>query len=872
MSAGPQASRVFDPNSWSAEERQECNDLLGVLRRLASLFNEATEDAQEAAHMELGRWVVHKNLGLYLGFVLLRCENEPALVRKAAAVVLKTYNADKMNSSVWQALVENIPTMLSYPTTVITDLFPSIVCNLARRNKCSGFADVISIIFHHLSHPNTDIVANSVATLSKLCEDTAQYMNKEQIQTLVSKVVELLGNPHDEVRYYSLECLAALWSESAEKEPVNMASFIPNILRYFSDPVPKIRAKAHRLVVVLTERKFACLLPLLDDIVRLMLASLQDTDESIAMEACEFWPVIIEWQPNILRSNLPTLVPLLLSRMLYKGDEAALMEEDMEDKKQSRGHGRQMDAEFCVDDSATGWSLRKGAALSLDSLAVSFQGDILPYALPRIAQMINITTAEWQMVEAGILGIGAIASGCGRNLLPNYKDISCLLLQSLTHKHPSIRKISCWSLSRIYDLVLENAEAEGPEKHFKLVLEALLRTCRDPVPLVQISCFCSLAILFEDSNLKEEFLKPFLETIIEVLHESILSSQDTVIPHFCDAIGTLADRINLPTSVGTAFVRPLMEKLRAVPAEPMKAYILDCLTSLTVSLKDLSQDFAFPLFNSCCALLDAKKTNRRFFEEEELAASSLDYILSVLETFPSSVQLLCSNTHILDVLRLHYFQNVPSLVQSVLAIFGTVARSAFPILLPFVSELIPLVMRCYSLEHLPVTANLFWCMAEIAAKFQAGMRPFIPLILPPAIEALGNTTRKINKITGENVVVCLCHMGLYIPEIGLQLTSYLPKICLCLQISKEDESELGSNVLGLLNMVNTNPQILNTSSICEFLGLAVIPLPAQSRDAFQTTLQTLKANHFTQQWNSVIASLPPIVQRSLSTLYVGLVP
>lgn len=58
--------------------------------------------------------------------------------------------------------------------------------------------------------------------------------------------------------------------------------------------------------------------PFMQDIIKYMLQSTQDSDENVALESCEFWTAFVEAQiaPEVLRPFLPQLLPILLKNMV----------------------------------------------------------------------------------------------------------------------------------------------------------------------------------------------------------------------------------------------------------------------------------------------------------------------------------------------------------------------------------------------------------------------------------------------------------------------------------------------------------------------------------------------------------------------------
>merc|ERR1719463_971899 len=65
----------------------------------------------------------------------------------------------------------------------------------------------------------------------------------------------------------------------------------------------------------------------------------------------------------------------------------------------------------------TDWTVRKGAAASLDCLSNTYRAEVLPHLLPRIETALK--SPNWEQQEAAVLAVGAIAHGCLYDLAPH---------------------------------------------------------------------------------------------------------------------------------------------------------------------------------------------------------------------------------------------------------------------------------------------------------------------------------------------------------------------------------------------------------------------------------------------------------------------
>ena len=195
-----------------------------------------------------------------------------------------------------------------------------------------------------------------------------------------------------------------------------------------------------------------------------MLYSTRDRNETVALEACEFWLTFAE-DPDLsphLQPLLPKVGPVLLECMVYGEDDLLWLDADADDAsvpdKESdikprhygqKSHGYELaedatssssgqrrigaygeeiqdvDGEGTLDDDdeddddydgddfedemSTEWNLRKCAAAALDVLAVRFGADLLNVLLTPLKE--KLWSTEWLQRESGILALGAMAEG-----------------------------------------------------------------------------------------------------------------------------------------------------------------------------------------------------------------------------------------------------------------------------------------------------------------------------------------------------------------------------------------------------------------------------------------------------------------------------
>lgn len=185
----------------------------------------------------------------------------------------------------------------------------------------------------------------------------------------------------------------------------------------------------------------------IDNIIEYMLMRTTDPDESVALEACEFWLSLAEQHlcRSVLGSFLDRLVPILVRGMKYSEIDIILLKGDVEeddnvpDKEEdikprfhkSKAHtikncfgnasntnenGIEKEdeddyADGDDDGSLSDWNLRKCSAAALDVLANVFRDELLPILIPILKE--TLFHRDWDIKESGILALGNYLLNCG---------------------------------------------------------------------------------------------------------------------------------------------------------------------------------------------------------------------------------------------------------------------------------------------------------------------------------------------------------------------------------------------------------------------------------------------------------------------------
>lgn len=279
---------------------------------------------------------------------------------------------------------------------------------------------------------------------------------RDLLDHLVPQFIEFTNHNVNKVRLYALQILQSLLSIGIAAVTANIDNYIRALFNKASDPSPDIRKSVCASLGLILGSRPDKLVPEMGNVVDYIVFCTQDDDETVALEASEFWLTFAEDASlkDQLRPYLPKVAPLLLNKMVYSDYDIAVLDmdeydEDVADKEtdikprnysskvhaahesndpsSSKGAGFSREAadrafeeddeeedeeddDFFDDEDGTGeWNIRKCSAATLDVLAVSFGAELLEILLPHLRD--KIFDAEWQQRESGVLALGAIAEG-----------------------------------------------------------------------------------------------------------------------------------------------------------------------------------------------------------------------------------------------------------------------------------------------------------------------------------------------------------------------------------------------------------------------------------------------------------------------------
>eukprot|EP00602_Paraphysomonas_sp_CaronLab_P005566 CAMPEP_0185025988 /NCGR_PEP_ID=MMETSP1103-20130426/9498_1 /TAXON_ID=36769 /ORGANISM="Paraphysomonas bandaiensis, Strain Caron Lab Isolate" /LENGTH=1059 /DNA_ID=CAMNT_0027559395 /DNA_START=120 /DNA_END=3296 /DNA_ORIENTATION=+ len=560
-------------------------------------------------------------------------------IRQLAGLIVKNYvfpHFGELPANVFQVVKEEILRALVDPLHKIRSTAGILVGRICDAFSIDNWADMIESLLNMLQSDDPVRIDGALHATQRMCEDACEKLNMDTVRRplefIVPVLLKLLNSNETTFRLKALESLNSLifLIPAAERDGVqdeatdrdtrrasgstpcalitHMDAFLSHLAALASDFSAPVRRAVCQAIVLLTSFQLAMLAPLMLDICTFMIRAVMDQEEAVAMEACEFWWVLVEsidgcnflidqhmtatgaasHTPNNspvggpslsissadnANSILAALIPNLISRLGLTAAQIEFdrTEEEAEDSgekeinfKPIHYNTRSSRSDEEGEEGGDGgggsmlWTLRKESARVLDCISCAVPTDItLALALPVLQQ--NLSSGDVWVVEAGVLGLGALSRGCMDEMAPFLPSILPFLLASISDRMggtecpPELRCVSAWVIGRYSYFWFDCSDEEQTFARVetqKEILSCLLTAMVQKITKLQAAVCAALCAIFESSacpvpsrageesiNILDVCLPDILKHIEQAF--SFYGVKNTLL--LCDTLATLCD-------------------------------------------------------------------------------------------------------------------------------------------------------------------------------------------------------------------------------------------------------------------------------------------------------------------------------------------
>eukprot|EP00850_Spirogloea_muscicola_P023890 SM000401S15615 [mRNA] locus=s401:25644:33141:- [translate_table: standard] len=743
--------------------------------------------------------------------------------------------------------------------------------------------------------------------LSKVCEDMPTQLDADveglsgrPVNAFFPRFLQIFGSPHATLRRLAVKCTKEFIPSMPQALTANKEAFLQGLFALANDPSADVRKLVCASLVQLLEIQASLLEPHMKNVAEYMLQASQDPSSEVALEASEFWAAYCESdQPQeLLRDFLPRLIAILLTNMVYDDDDEAVLEAEEDESAPDRDqdlkprfhtpkvHGADA-AEEDEDDGEiiSAWNLRKCSAAGLDILSLVLNDELLPHVMPLVqacppTRLTIAGDSAWKEREAAVLALGAIAEGCINGLLPVLPQIVTFLLPLLEDKHPLVRSITCWTLSRYAKFIIQGEQQVGSQGQFDSLLSGILKRILDSNKCVQEAACSAFATLEEEAG---EQLIPRLQLILQHLMYAFGKYQRRNLRGLYDALGALAESVGgelAEPQYMEILIPPLIAKWQQLSDTDKDLLpLLECFASLAQALGMGFAQYAEPVFVRCTNIIRtqslAKVDNDRsgVVYDKDFVICSLDLLSGLAEGLGPSIESLVGRSDLRDLLLQCCSDEDADIRQSSLALLGDLAKACMVHLEPrlddfLVVALAQLQLTDPSATNTSVTNNACWAIGEMAVKVKEAVAPIVLSTISFIVTILSRT-QGMNKSLIENCAITLGRLGWVCSQlVAPHLEHFAQPWCHALRTIRDD-IEKEDAFRGLCAVVRLNPSgaVPSLKSICEAIGSWHEIHSEELRAELAQVLQGFKQALQGPSWDQCMASLEPALQSKLSRKY-----
>ncbi|EGG09439.1 uncharacterized protein MELLADRAFT_52011 [Melampsora larici-populina 98AG31] len=887
----------------------------GLSQLITCLRNSESADSQiqKTVTKQLDSFNEIPDYNSYLAYILCQLPDEHPRPRSVAGLILKN-NLRRIPYKYVKSVILT-SNLLSDPVPMLRGTAGTVISTIVMQFGPEAWPQAIQSLIELTEADEPLGKDGAFSTLSKICEDVPRKLEKMQINgirvldIMVPRFINHLKTSTDsKIRAYALICLNPFIQTGGDGSLTdNLTSYVEALFLCASDTSPDVRKNVCSALVALLSSNPDILIPNLSQTVDFMLYSTQETDEGVALEACEFWLAFgedIRLRGHLL-NYLEKVVPVLLKGMIYSETDLLMLDNDDEDeavpdreqdikphvyrggKDHPQGRtgeeteGSEDEESDVDDDDLTGdWNLRKCSAAALDVIAVNFENKLLDFLLPLLQQY--LFQPQWEHKEAAILALGAIAEGCVVGMEPHLATLVPLLLTCLKDRKALVRSITCWTLGRYASWIISpGATAEHKQ--------TLLHSVLDGNKRVQEAGCSAFATLEEEAG---DELEPYLHPILTSLVMAFRKYQQKNLLILYDALGTLAD------SVGNALATPellqilmppLIERWEKLSDDDQDLIpLLECLSSIVIAIGPAFLPYAPTVFYRCVRIVTSNLEGFALYmknpHEYELPdktfliwIDSRTWIISYTNTSIELINFPTPTTQqslppILSLLGtcLNIDFPEPSVRQSAFALVGDCAISCFHLLESYLPTVMPEIIRQIDYETplnlTSVCNNAAWAAGEVAIKAGERMREYIEPLLTRLVPVL--TSARVARSLTENSAVTIGRLALACPQlVAPHLDKFIRQWCQTLAEIK-DNDEKDSAFRGMCLAIELNP-----NGLTESFGFWLNAVGRWSRPSadlnmkFKSLLHAFKSVIGEPGWSQTINSLSPQTGQRLQVLY-----
>lgn len=809
--------------------------------------------------------------------------------------------------------------LLGDPSAVIRATVGVLITNVAASGELFTWTELLPTLGQLLASNELEIVESAFSALHRICEDLTTMLCmdnlSETLEAMLPRFIEFFKHPSAKIRNHALICVNQFVPIQAKPIMNMIDKYVEALFSLANDQDNEVKKNVCRSLVALFETRPDTLVPHLHIVIQYMIAKSKDEEDDIALEACEFWLSVPEneYGKNILKQYLPQLIPFFMEKMRYSAEDIEQMRSEIEDdymvpdkdddirprfyrsKLQNndgtRGdnNGANLDSSEISDyeDGDVGddnddddeedsmgmgasWNIRKCTAAALDCLSHSYADEILPFVFQELQKALS--SEDWVVKEAAVLAIGAVAEGSLNGMTPHLPDLVPYLVERLSDKHPMVRSITCWTISRYTLWIVQNTQ----ERYFGLVMNGLLNCILDNNKRVQEAACSAFATLAEGACLE---LVPYLDQILNTLVKAFEKYQHKNLLNLYDAVGTLAESVKQHLNQQKyidLLMPPIIKKWNMLHDADRDLFpLLECLSSIAVALCEGFKPYCEAVYRRCLSLVEQNLQQAIAFNldpentempNKDFMIAALDLLSGLAEGLKGAITDLVVASNIIDLTHQCMLDTLPEVRQSSFALLGDLTKACFELVRPHIHQIMTPLAQNLQYAHVSVCNNATWALGEIAVHMRSDIRQYVPMVLGQLLTNINQAD--IPRTLLDNTAISIGRLSYACPEdIAPVLKDFITPWCSSVRSIRDNEAK-DSAFRGICELIRKNPNgvVNDFYYFCD--AIACWDEPKQDlKQLFYEILHGFKNQVGEQSWQQFTQTFPIEMKEKLASQY-----
>lgn len=736
---------------------------------------------------------------VYLVHILAHGTHLDANVRAVAGLTMKNQlsaSYSRLPAEMQTRLKADIVYVLNDVDKLLRRTAANLIASIVRSEGLLRWPTLPSALVTLMDSGSPHAVAGSLLTTRQLAEDVAEELDDDALgnplDNLVPRLIALMGHADVNIQLLAAESMRDLMYTGARATVTHLGAYFTALVALSSLTAVSIRIIVSSSLSTLMNTRIAVIWPHLSQIITHQLAASADADAGVARTALQFWRELaavlkpqLSTHPkvtDVLDAHLPMLVPLLLRLLIMNdaayakciadsrkpdatvpdrlqdvaprfavhaaadADGATAQSEDVSDDDDDDTEGRE-DGDMFKRRDGDELTVRAAAGRALEDLADIAPHKVFPIAFPVILAQLRGEAGGPDVLrgrEAGLLGLGAIYSGCSTELASSMDQLFPYLLQCALDTLPDVRSAAVWALEQMSSWMLEQTlilQEVGETEQLPVTqyLQVLLRLLFDDFKDVQKQALSAalevVSVCGEDLDmaLATQLLSAFMQALPRYQLRNRLLLLDCTTALLVNKTDVGADERLAPLAAW------LMDKYAALPDDHPEFLAILETTSTAVQCDGLRYLAAHvgALCSRCIRIMEhelviciasSESLERTGGENVELLTAAVDFVDAILEATGDGFAEILTKSNLLHLLLQIIQHGRGEARRAAIAAVGDLVCRLFTAIAPAASAVFDVIQNQMSFpsQDVPVSAvqssavgNAVWVMSELLPRLGA---------------------------------------------------------------------------------------------------------------------------------------------------------